>query len=227
MNVLCDKLLRSLPVQRSADIESPPILKNIKQIEDILLPSREPLHELRQGSNTCQRCESYALELHVSFAVVWLCRLTLRKVRGCQTVDESQKLLVGKYDSYLLKGTQAFLQLHSLSSLASSSWPIMHNGLSLALSLGLLYAKKPLNLEVNSSLGDVLDLFVGSSGASDRSMELSKQHQKAVSALKRLYNIQSKSIDRTADESTEKVPGIASGSLNEPLDLYVLHLLQQ
>ncbi|RAL66828.1 hypothetical protein DID88_007611 [Monilinia fructigena] len=191
MQFLCDRTLRSDSLWKYS--ESPKlagILKDVSSVEQIRSKciglNGEP-HRL----NFLQRCETLILNLHISFVIAWLCRPALRD-RNCITRTSTHSQLVEKCYKNLVECVRAFVQLHSMSIVASRSWSIIHNGLISALLLGLLggTARDP---EVRKLQGKILDIFSGGQEIaadldSETNPELSPPHARAIAALRRVYN---------------------------------------
>jgi hypothetical protein len=195
MNSLCDITLRSINTRVHHDMPCfTMVLENVARIEDIYLKSIGCRGGVGCASSLRQRCENCALNLHISFAIAWLCRPALRNRHSPELRTELQLQLIEKCTKNLLACVRAFVQLHSLSILASRSWAVIHNGLSSALLLGLL-GETTTNPEVRESLGEILEILStesedeGSQGHDrDGYIELSRPHSRAVAVLRRLYN---------------------------------------
>ncbi|KAH6667630.1 hypothetical protein B0J14DRAFT_602713 [Halenospora varia] len=195
MNSLCDETLRSMNARAYRDMPNfTTIFENVARIEDIRLKSTGNLGGTGRVSSIRQRCEGCALNLHISFVIAWLCRPALRNGHGAESRNEVQLQLIEKCIKNLLECVRAFVQLHSLSTLASRSWAVIHNGLSSALLLGLL-GKTTTDPEARESLGSILEILstepAGEGGQryfEDGNIELSRPHLRAVAVLRRLYN---------------------------------------
>ncbi|KAB8299097.1 hypothetical protein EYC80_001215 [Monilinia laxa] len=191
MRFLCDRTLRSDSLWKYS--ESPDlagILEDVSSVEQIRSKSiglnGEP-HQL----NFVQRCETSILNLHISFVIAWLCRPALRS-RDSIKRTPAHSQLVDKCYKNLVECVRAFVQLHSMSIVASRSWSVIHNGLSSALLLGLLggTARDP---EVRKLQGKILDIFSGGQEIatgldSETNPELSPPHARAIAALRRVYS---------------------------------------
>ncbi|RDW85883.1 hypothetical protein BP5796_04208 [Coleophoma crateriformis] len=191
MDTLCDIIIRSNSIgTRHATPDFGSIQATVARIEHIRLKNiGHPMH-----SNIRQRCETCALDLHISFIIAWLCRPSLRGRHNLQSKTDVQVQLMEKCIENLLRSVRAFVQLHSLSIVASRSWAVIHNGLSSALLLGLL-GETATNGEVRDLLGEILDILSrdpeeqGRQGQDlDLDFELSAPHTRAVTALRRLCN---------------------------------------
>lgn len=195
MNSLGDITLRSINTRAHDDTSYfTMVLENVARIEDIYLKSIGRRGGVSCASSLRQRCQNCALKLHLSFAIAWLCRPALRNRHSAELGPELQLQLIEKCTKNLLECVRAFVQLHSLSILASRSWSVIHNGLSSALLLCLL-GQTATNPEVRESLGEILEVLStesedeGSQGHDrDGNIELSRPHSRAVAVLRRLYN---------------------------------------
>jgi hypothetical protein len=172
------------------------LIQVVAEIENIFPQAQSHLQTLETCANIQQRCEFYALRLHVSFAIAWICRGSVRKRSTLPEVPANHKVtLASKFKHYLVEGLRAFLKLQPLCMLASRSWAFVHNGLSSALLLGLLGETRA-NSEVRELQGQLIDVLSSNEGTSSRivdsesSVTLSRLHSRALSVLKNLYNEQ-------------------------------------
>ncbi|TVY20649.1 hypothetical protein LARI1_G004559 [Lachnellula arida] len=194
MNLLCDRILRT--IRDRANGNSPnfvAILESVYKIEEIYQNSIANTAGQSRLSIS-KRSEMFALSLHISFVIAWICRPALANSRSPEQRTETQLILIEKCHANLLECIRAFVRLHSVNSLSSRSWPIIHNGLSSALLLGLLGATNT-NLEVRQLQGDILDILSAESDDGDDqeqgvggNIELSAPHVRAFTVLRRLYN---------------------------------------
>lgn len=132
------------------------ILEDVSNVEQIRSKSiglnGEP-HQL----NMIQRCETSILNLHISFVIAWLCRPALRSRDSIPRISARSQRFEKCYKN-LVQCVRAFVQLHSMSIVASRSWSIVHNGLSSALLLGLL-GSIARDAEVRELQGNILEIF--------------------------------------------------------------------
>ncbi|TVY51187.1 hypothetical protein LCER1_G007576 [Lachnellula cervina] len=194
MNLLCDRTLRT--IRDRANGNSPNfvgILESVYKIEEIHQNSIANTAGHSRLSIS-KRSEMFALSLHISFVIAWICRPALANSRSPEQSSETQLILVEKCHTNLLGCIRAFVRLYSINKLSSRSWPIIHNGLSSALLLGLLGATNT-NLEVRQLQGDILDILSAESDDEDGqeqpvggNIELSAPHARALAVLRRLYN---------------------------------------
>lgn len=193
MNLLCDRTLRSIRNRANGNpLEFIAILEDVAGIEDIHWKSIANT-ETPSRLGIRQRSEISALSLHTSFVIAWLCRPALRNRPNPESRTEIQLLLTEKCKKNLTECIRAFVHLHSLNNLASRSWPVIHNGLSSALLLGLLGATNT-NPEVRQVQGEILEILSSESEKNGREqgfggdIELSAPHARALTVLRRLYN---------------------------------------
>ncbi|TVY32581.1 hypothetical protein LSUB1_G007782 [Lachnellula subtilissima] len=194
MNLLCDGTLRAIRDRANGNAPNfVAILENVYRIEEIYQNSIASTG-IQSRLSISKRSEMFALRLHISFVIAWICRPALANSRSPERRTEIQLILIEKCHTNLLGCIRAFVRLHSVNSLASSSWPIIHNGLSSALLLGLLGATNT-NLEVRQLQGEILDILSAESDNDNDqeqgvggNVELSAPHVRALAVLRRLYN---------------------------------------
>ncbi|TVY38971.1 hypothetical protein LOCC1_G006390 [Lachnellula occidentalis] len=192
MNLLCDRTLRS--VRDKANTPNfVAILENVYRIEEIYQNSIANTANQSRLSIS-KRSEMFALRLHISFVIAWICRPALANSRSPEQRTETQLILIEKCHANLLGCIRAFVRLHSIKTLAFRSWPVIHNGLSSALLLGLLGATNT-NFEVRQLQGEILDILSAESDYDSgqkqgvgANIELSAPHARALAVLRRLYN---------------------------------------
>jgi hypothetical protein len=97
---------------------------------------------------------------------------------------------MGKH--YLTRSLEGYLKLCPISIQASHSWAFIHNGLSSALVLGLIGETK-VNTEVRQLQGALIDALNrdfdnSTSSRANNLVFLSTHHERALEALKNLYN---------------------------------------
>lgn len=193
MYCLFEGILKGISLQGSFANNPVPILSNVENIESIRSRVAGHLKGVAGCSNIRQRCEYYALSLHIAFVVAWLCRPALRNRSAYQGPENIRRQLADKCKMNLLESIRSYVQLHSLSILASRSWAIMHNALSSALLLGLIGATKT-DPSVRYLQGQIIDILSngpvseGEQQSGDPRVELSKSHARALTVLKSLYD---------------------------------------
>jgi hypothetical protein len=209
MRLLADKALRSTSTKRhqsSPDFIS--IANDVARLEDMKLKSG--INSGNTGMLSIQeRCESHALDLHISFVIAWICRPAVRGRHQSELRTPLQVQLVQKCNENLVECVRAYVQLHSMSIIATRSWTIIHNALSSALLLGLL-GTAATDPEVRQLQGGVLDIFSapenrqGNRQELKDDLELSPPHSRAVSVLKKLYNESTSSATEPAIDHAEQ-----------------------
>ena len=198
MYALCDRTLRIIGVRVHRDKRNfSIILEDVAKIEEIRRQSLGSPHGVPHTLGIRQRTESCALNLHISFIIAWLCRPVLQNHHSPESRTGVQLRLREICNKNLIECIRAFVQLHSLSTLASRSWAVIHNGLSSALLLSLL-GQTATNSQVQKLQGQIIHIL--STEPNDRggqgkdvhnNIELSLAHTRAVAALRSLYNDQS------------------------------------
>jgi hypothetical protein len=176
----------------------PQILDSVKRIEAVHLKSKEgsPNSQL----NIEERCQKYALDLHVSFVIAWLCRPALRNCPNVDSIPQIQQELINKCRYNLISCVKAFIGLQSFSIFASRSWTVLHNGLSSLLLLSLLNHGTQAK-EVGQLQSDVISILSKDcknsdieSEEADREITLSRPHGRILKVLKKLYKHTSQRI---------------------------------
>ncbi|KAA8570311.1 hypothetical protein EYC84_002614 [Monilinia fructicola] len=168
MHFLCDRTLRSTSLWEYS--ESPNLAGILEDVSSV---------------------EQNPIEKHWS---EWGTASTQHSLRNRDSITRTSthSQLVEKCYKNLVECVRAFVQLHSMSIVASRSWSIIHNGLSSALLLGLLggTARDP---EVRKLQGKILDIFSGGQEMAtsvdyEANPELSPPHARAIAALRKVYN---------------------------------------
>lgn len=171
--------------------EFPRIAKNIEEIENIFARSCPELRDSSRCSTIQERCHYYALRLHVSFAISWLCRPALSSRTRSWPDTEVRDLLAIKCKQNLKESLRAFIKLQSLSVFASRSWGFFHNGISSALLLALMDETNhdPEVRRLQGSLINVLSTNILEKDEDSESSDfvLSRMHIRALNTLKSLY----------------------------------------
>lgn len=207
MNALCDIVLRSVQHESSGGLQNfGVILEDVSKIEEIHRAGTSSTRSCLRLSIS-QRSEKFALNLHIYFVIAWLCRPALRNRRSGAAKSEIQQTLIEKCQMSLVECIRAFVRLYSLNSLASRSWPILHNGISSALLLGLL-GEADTDPEVQQLQGELLGILSAESededgrdqGIGDK-IKLSAPHVRALAVLRKL------SRKRSADPAPQEVIG--------------------
>jgi hypothetical protein len=222
MRLLADKALRYTGTkrhQRSPDFTS--IATGVARLEDMKLKSG--INTESTGMLSIQeRCELHALDLHISFVIAWICRPAVRGRHQSESRTPLQAQLAQKCNENLVECVRAYVQLHSMSIIATRSWTIIHNALSSALLLGLL-GTAVTDPEVRQLLGEVLDIFSAPEDSQGNRQDLkddlglSPPHSRAVSVLRKLYNESTSSdtvptIDHTEQSMPDTQPQLISNN---------------
>ena len=195
MNFLRDRTLRSIR-DRTNSSDTPDfvaILEDVSRIEDIHRKSITKTAS-QPRSTLQQRAQIFSLNLHISFVVAWLCRPALKTRQDPELRTETQLLLIEKCNKNLLECIRAFVNLYSINNVALRSWPVIHNGLSSALLLGLLNSTNT-NSEVRELQNEVINILSAvtvAEGSKEQdasgNIQLSAPYVRALAVLRKLYN---------------------------------------
>ena len=172
---------------------------------DTILSRAEPQLQAKEKCRTIQQhLEFFTLRLHITFVLSVLCRPALSR-----SADESpeKELVASKCKQNLIESVQAFLDMHTLSIVATRTWAFVHHGLSSALLLGIL-GETNANPRVRRLLGSLIEILsVLSMDEGDKlsKTELSKSHLKALKALQKIY-------DDTRTASHSSIASVNDGS---------------
>ncbi|CZR54315.1 uncharacterized protein PAC_04199 [Phialocephala subalpina] len=214
MHVLIAASRRSFSFKSDSDLNCEGILEIISDISDIYGRSELHLRSAEDCDTIQQRCEHYALQLHTSFVAGWLSTRAFRRTEAARYQNQVRAELAATGKQYLTRSLEAYLKLCPISLQASRSWAFIHNGLSSALVLGLIGETKT-NAEVRRLQGALIDVL--SEGLNDSSTDrgmngavfLSPHHERALVALKNLYNEQvSGPVERSPNENFSAMPPI-------------------
>ncbi|KAK8202157.1 hypothetical protein M8818_005683 [Zalaria obscura] len=141
--------------------------------------------------------------------VAWLCRPALHNRHSSELRESIQQELIETCNRNLLECVRAFVNLLSLSTFASRSWVVIHNGLSSALLLGFL-GETLRNPEVRLLQGEIVEIFSKESQDdgvqerdSDSGIDLSRAHLRAVAALRRICSSQGNHTDQVPPTNNE------------------------
>lgn len=201
---------------RSGKVGSPRRSHNFAEIQAVVreIEKINLLNVAEQGRQTPSsgirnRCELSLMKLHVSFAIAWLCRPALHNRHSSELRESIQQELIETCNRNLLECVRAFVNLLSLSTFASRSWVVIHNGLSSALLLGFL-GETLRNPEVRLLQGEIVEIFSKESQDdgvqerdSDSGIDLSRAHLRAVAALRRICSSQGNHTDQVPPTNNE------------------------
>ncbi|KAH7173196.1 uncharacterized protein B0J16DRAFT_188142 [Fusarium flagelliforme] len=200
MNWLCHLTLRHL-----RNFSQGPWLEHcILFSQDLrnLEASLAPHLEARQNCTSIQELqEHYSLKLHRNFVLSTFCRPILStKAKGlCSGEDYSQ--ILSRFQAALKESVRAFIKLRSMSNHATSSWALVHNGLSSALLLSFMRhdsqadETRQIQAELMQTLAD----------RSEDVGQFSTAHKKALRAIQ--------ALQRLAEQDESRVQPL--GSSNE------------
>ncbi len=204
---------RGLNIRPKSRPDYKEILDIITSIAAITQTTQPHLKSVEHCDTIRERCEHYALQLHTSFVCGWLSTRAFRRTEVPLDQDGYRSQLAATGIRCLIRSVEAYLKLCPLSLQASRTWAFIHNGLSSALVLGLLSESKT-NPEVRHLQGELIQEL--SNGCEDSSVEstqnrtvfLSPEHERALMALKNLYNEQASRSQQAPgpQESTFSVP---------------------
>lgn len=195
IHVLIAASRRSFNLKSNTNPNFQEVLEIIGDISDIYEKTELHLRSAEDCSTIQQRCEYYALQLHTSFVAGWLSTRAFRRTEVPQDQMSLHAELIVTGKRHLTRSLEAYLKLCPISLQASRSWAFIHNGLSSALVLGLIGETKT-NAEVRRLQGALIDAL--SEGFDDSNTDrggnsvvfLSPHHERALLALKNLYNEQ-------------------------------------
>lgn len=206
MNALCNTILHNLQTKNNAQTPNFEIvvIAHITSIEQIQLECVDHMKNKQHEFDIQRKCESHALILHASFITAWICRLVLPNYTNSLVESPSQAQLIEKVKASLRQCVRSFLALYALSAFAVRSWATIHNALSSALWLGLLYKTRK-DSEVRKLLGQVISIFESEVEESEKDhltstegAQILKPYAKALVILKRFYENQTR-LQKPAD----------------------------
>ncbi|KAF2090165.1 hypothetical protein K490DRAFT_23, partial [Saccharata proteae CBS 121410] len=189
---LCHGILRGIAISRRRPLNLSSVADNVREIERIRLHATLHLQELKHCHTVQQLCEYHLHDVHTKFVISWLCRPALSIRASNHERPEFRATLAAKCKESLADCLESFLKLYTLSEYASRSWATLHNGLSSALLLGLI-GETHSNPRVRQLQGELIDILTpkasdGEIPAAGTTITLSTFHERALKALKVLYN---------------------------------------
>ncbi|KAI9743775.1 MAG: hypothetical protein M1818_002509 [Claussenomyces sp. TS43310] len=211
MRCLAQIGLKGINVQKPVSSGFQIIASLLDEIESIYAHVEPHLRQLDAYSNIQHRCEYYALRLHTSFVMAWLSRGAMRRNETATAEVSIKLMLVSKCKTHLLESLRAYLGLQHLCILALRSWPMIHNGISSALLLGLI-GETRVNPEVRELQRELISLLSARDADavaldSEDHIALSRLHSRALVALKDLFNDQ-------AQPAAPPLPDDPTGQVN-------------
>ncbi|KAE8448156.1 hypothetical protein EG329_009760 [Mollisiaceae sp. DMI_Dod_QoI] len=180
---------------KSNDSSYAEVLDIVNDISAIHGKTQLHLRSVEDCDTIQQRCEHHALQLHTSFVAGWFSTRAFRRNECLNDQDQARSQLAAAGKECLTRSLEAYLKLCPISLQASRSWAFIHNGLSSALVLGLIGETKtnPKVRRLQGALIDTLSNGFDNTGA-DRGIDgdifLSPHHERALMALKNLFNEQ-------------------------------------
>ncbi|KAI1052678.1 hypothetical protein LB507_009772 [Fusarium sp. FIESC RH6] len=170
--------------------------------------------EERQNCTSIQELqEHYTLKLHRNFVLSTFCRPILSSNAKTLCSDEEYSQVLSRFQAALKTSVRAFIKLRSMSNYATSSWALVHNGLSSALLLSFMRYDSQAD-EIRQIQAELLQTLADSSGDVG---QFSSAHKKALRAIKALQGIAEQ------DESRVQPLGLTndrqSASLPEGMDI--------
>lgn len=220
MYILCNKTQLAMSAdRREGDFAS--LLSNVLGIEKIASQTARHLQSQSNCSTIAQHCQFFVFNLNISFAIAWLCRPTMRSHNSLGVQDARLKAqLRAKCKTNLIQCVQSYIQLNSISIVASRSWAIIHNGLSSALLLGLLDTSKT-DSQIRDLLSDILNLLsteerLSDDGDTKSDAWLSKPHERAIAALRNMYFRKGDAEEPAARPGSESDEPCATTAFQQP-----------
>lgn len=193
MDHLADLTLRRGCI--STEVSSESLRLRSSFADDIeFIKSRAPASpvDTSKAVNIQQRCEMYHLTLQFAFVKAWVCRPALRKVTLPESTEQLRLHLVNLCLQSLRECLYAFVSLQALSSYATRSWSVIHNGLSSALLLALMGEARN-DAPLQQAFEDLLAMFQDHQSSADdgppvrcETSTLSAVHSRAVVILQKM-----------------------------------------
>lgn len=194
----CSLISERLNPDATADCTYGKIIENCREFESLRQRVYPQLRNKEALRTAVDRLQHYALRLHTSFAVSVCCRPALRSDCVRLTPDE-KKALTDKCKHNLTETVRMFLSMHNISVIPTRSWAFTYHGLSSAVLLGILCATKT-DPEVRRLQGDLISALSATAAKersspppghimhSEKDIELSGPLERALTALKNIYD---------------------------------------
>ncbi|KKY20787.1 putative 2og-fe oxygenase superfamily protein [Phaeomoniella chlamydospora] len=199
MFCLCDIVMHMIDPVTTESRNAARALSDVESCERLFSIAAPHLQAKENCRNLRDRMEFYALRLHVTFTVSYVCQMALRKIQG----DTSAEILGDKLKQSLIASLRAFLSLGNLSVVPIRGWSFVHHALSSALLLGIIGETKS-STEVKALQESLISVLSsadiesdssssnGGQSTADGSRRFTNRHAKALEALQAMCSHASK-----------------------------------